>query len=364
MQKACVTPQRVSVVLPSLNPTDSFDRVVDALTKAGFAEIVLVDDGSREACKSHFRRAAERYPQCHVLTHEVNRGKGAALRTAFDYLLRECPDCAVAVTADGDGQHLTKDILRCAVTAAQDGAMVLGCRNFSLSEVPARSRMGNRITSAVFRLFCGIRISDTQTGLRAFPRALFPRLLEIRGDRYDYETNVLLELHRDGVAFREIPIETVYEDGNSESHFRPFLDSLRIYRFLLLYILSSLTGALTDLVVFYFARRLLDAALEDAAAVAVSTVIARAISSLLNFNLNRSVVFHGQECYRKTLLRYYALCIPQMLLSMGLVALLAGLAGSGATLLTTLIKFAVDVFLFFLSFRIQQTWVFKRSPRI
>ena len=350
--------ERVSIVLPSLNPSDKFDTVVDGLVDAGFRSIVIVDDGSRAENKEHFARAAE-YDQVTVLTHDVNRGKGAALKTAFKWIIEHRPDCAGAVTIDGDGQHLLKDIIRCAEAMEADRVIVMGCRDFSSDNVPARSRTGNRITSFVFRILCGIRLSDTQTGLRALPSVLFPELLQVRGDRFEYETNMLLELTRRGVKLREIPIETVYEDDNSESHFRPIRDSFRIYKFILLYALSSLMGAVADLLVFYLFRRLFEGHMEDGTAVLLSTVIARAVSSFLNFNLNHKVVFHGEDAYGKTMLRYYCLAIPQMLLSAGLVALLSRLAETGATILTTGIKFCVDVLLFFISYRIQRKWVFK-----
>ena len=355
-------PDRVGIVLPSLNPSDKFDRVVDGLIEAGFRCIVIVDDGSRAECKAHFQRAAQ-YPQVTVLTHEVNRGKGAGLKTAFAWLMEHAPDCTGAVTIDGDGQHLLKDILRVAEAMTEENTIVMGCRDFSLDSIPARSRSGNRITSTVFRLLCGIRLSDTQTGLRGLPAALFPRLLSVRGERFEYETNMLLELTRQGVKLKEIPIETVYEDGNSESHFRPVADSIKIYKFILLYALSSIVGAIADLLVFYLVRRLLEGRMEDAAAVLAATVIARAVSSFLNFNLNKQMVFHGQDGYGKTLLRYYCLAVPQMLISAGLVALLSRLAETGASVLTTAIKFCVDILLFFISFRIQQSWVFKGKKR-
>ncbi|MBQ9412991.1 MAG: bifunctional glycosyltransferase family 2/GtrA family protein [Oscillospiraceae bacterium] len=355
--------ERIDVVLPSLNPSDRFDAVVDGLIAAGFRHIVIVDDGSRDDCKAHFRRAEE-YPECAVLTHPVNRGKGAALKTAFAWIRDNRPDSAGAVTIDGDGQHLTEDILRCA-EALEENALVLGSRDFSGEQVPARSRMGNRITSLVFRLLCGMRVSDTQTGLRAFPASLLPRMLLVRGERFDYETNMLLELGRRGVKLKAVAIQTVYEDGNGESHFRPVVDSIRIYRFILLYALSSLAGSLADLFAFYVFRRLLDKyapGVSDAFAVTIATAGARAISSFLNFNLNREVVFHGRGSYGRAMLRYYCLCVPQMLVSAGLVALLARLAGTGASILTTCIKFVVDTALFFVSFRIQQRWVFRERP--
>ena len=357
-------PEGISLILPSLNPSDKFDAVVDGAVAAGFADIVIVDDGSDEAHKAHFRRA-EQHPQVTVLTHEVNRGKGQALRTAFEFLTKERPDCLGAVTIDGDGQHRTPDILACASAIKADDVLVMGCRDFSGPDVPARSRSGNRITCAVFRLLCGIRLSDTQTGLRGFPAALFPAMLRVRGDRFEYETNMLLDCKRQGVSFLEVPIETVYEDDNSESHFRPIVDSFKIYKFIFLYLASSLAGAGVDLLVFYVVRLLLQPPVDrwdipEATAVLIATVTARACSSFLNFNLNKSVVFHGKGKFGETMLRYYALAIPQMLLSALLVYLLSQWAASGASLLTTIIKFVVDIALFFISYRIQQNWVFKK----
>ena len=349
----------VAVILPCLNPSDEFDRVVDGLLEAGFRDIVIVDDGSGAEFRAHFDRAGED-PRCHVLTHEVNRGKGAALKTAFAWLLENRPECAGAVTVDGDGQHLTKDILACAAAMAEgDGALVLGCRDFSGKDVPPKSRVGNRITRGVLGALCGVKVSDTQTGLRAVPVAQFSRMLTIRGERYEYETNMLLELRRDKVPFREVPIETVYADGNAATHFRPVADSLRIYRFILLYVLSSFAGAMLDLIVFHILMLLLTGP-EYHTAVLISTYGARVCSAFLNFNLNRSLVFNGRGGYGKTLARYAVLAVCQAFVSAQLVAWLSGLAAGGAGIVTTLIKFGVDTALFFLSFRIQQNWVFRR----
>ena len=349
----------VAAILPCLNPSESFDRVVDELLDAGFRDIVIVDDGSGAEYRAHFERAAAD-PRCHVLRHDANRGKGAALKTAFAWLLENRPDCAGAVTVDGDGQHLTKDVLACAAALNEGGgALILGCRDFSGENVPPKSRVGNRVTRAVLGLLCGVKVSDTQTGLRAVPAAQFSRMLTIRGERYEYETNMLLELHRDKVPFREVPIETVYEGGNAATHFRPIADSLRIYRFILLYVLSSFAGALLDLAVFQVLMLLLTEP-DHNTAVLISTYGARVCSAFLNFNLNRSLVFGGRGGYGKTLIRYAILAVCQAFLSAQLVAWLSSLAAGGAGIVTTLIKFGVDTLLFFLSFRIQQNWVFRK----
>ncbi len=361
--------EKCAVILPSLNPTDKLCSVVDSVIALGFGSIIVVDDGSAEEYKEPFAKLSA-LPQVTVLTHEVNRGKGAGLKTAFAYLSESRPDISVAVTADGDGQHLAKDILACA-KAAFDApeSLVLGCRNFDLPHVPPRSKSGNKLTSGIFRTLCGIRISDTQTGLRAVCKKHFAKLLEIRGERYEYETNMLLALHSDGVPFTEVEIETVYEDNNACSHFRPVRDSARIYKLIFAhvfrrlfrffkYILSSCASAAIDLLAFWLLHMLLGGLLGNFA-VAACTALARAISSFVNFNLNKSLVFGSNENYGKTMARYYTLCVLQLCASAALVWLLGKLFAASASWVLTLLKAVVDTCLFFISYRIQRKWVFK-----
>jgi len=274
-------------------------------------------------------------------------------------LMNERSDILGVVTADGDGQHLAKDILNCANALAHSSKkLVLGCRDFDLPHVPPKSKNGNKITSFVFRTGCGIVLSDTQTGLRAVASEYFPLLCSISGDRYEYETNMLLEFHRNGIEFEEVIIETVYEDNNSCSHFRPLWDSLRIYKLILKYILSSGASALADLLAFWLLHAILGGPLGDVAVIA-STVGARAISSFLNFNINKRLVFGSKTCYSKAIVRYYILCVIQLCVSAALVWVLGKVFSTDASFLLTILKAAVDTVLFFISFKIQREWVFK-----
>lgn len=222
--------QSLVIVLPSLDPDLKFDRVVDGLIDSGFEQIVIVDDGSDEAHQARFSRAAE-HPQCTVLHHGVNRGKGCALKTAFAYVLENLPDAKGVITIDGDGQHLTEDIIACGERMLQLGdRVVLGCRDFSQPGVPPRSVAGNRTTSRMFRLVYGIHLSDTQTGLRAIPRAFLEPFLQVEGERFEYETNMLLKMKRKGIAFEEQPITTVYDPEDYSSHYNALKDSWRIFK--------------------------------------------------------------------------------------------------------------------------------------
>ena len=353
----------VTVVLPSLNPTEKLIQVVSGLIGEGFADILIINDGSDEAHLEPFRQLAE-LPQCRVLTHETNRGKGAGLKTAFRYLLENEPGLLGVVTVDGDGQHLPRDVQHCAVRMLEEGGTVmLGVRSFAREHVPFKSYWGNTITSFAFRALCGIRLSDTQTGLRAIPAALLPALLDVGGERFEYETNMLLDMKRVGIPFEEVPIETVYEGTNEGSHFRPVRDSVRIYALILKYAASGLLSFLLDNLFFLLALHLLGAALGPWKTVACY-VVARLLSSFFNYNANRRLVFQNNSGYGPSLLRYYLLCIPQMLISAGLVEALARLSGvSAAHGLLTLLKIAVDTALFFVSFQLQREWVFRQKTR-
>lgn len=230
MQETELCKESLAIVLPSLDPDEKFDRVVEELVHCGFAHIVIVDDGTGPQGQEHFEKAAA-FPSCVVLHHGVNKGKGCALRTAFRHVLDELPEVRGVITIDGDGQHLTKDILACGQRMLrEEDKVVLGCRNFDEAGVPARNSTGNKLTSRLFRLFYGIRLSDTQTGLRAIPRSCLEDFLRIEGDRFEYETNMLLWMKRHGIVFLEQPIATVYDPEDYSSHYHPVKDSLRIFR--------------------------------------------------------------------------------------------------------------------------------------
>ncbi|MBQ6465361.1 MAG: glycosyltransferase family 2 protein [Oscillospiraceae bacterium] len=223
----------VAIVLPSLDPDYKFEGVVKGLVDAGFQHIVIVDDGSDDAHQRYFDEAAA-YPVCRVLHHKVNLGKGRALKDAFRYVLDELPEVQGVVTIDGDGQHLLEDIIACGERMLALGdKVVLGCRDFDQPGVPPRSVAGNKSTSRMFQLFFGIRVSDTQTGLRAIPRAMLEAMIGMEGERFEYETNMLLQMKRQGLGFVEQPIATVYDPEDYSSHYDAVKDSLRIFKTML-----------------------------------------------------------------------------------------------------------------------------------
>lgn len=346
--------RNVTVIIPSLNPDKNLLNLVNELYDNGFDDIVIVNDGSDEEHLKYFPNT-ERMPFCTVLKHCRNRGKGAALKTAFEFFSENREGKDGVVTIDGDGQHLTNDIAACVDKMLESGKVVLGVRDFSEESVPRKSRIGNRITRTVFKLFCGLNISDSQTGLRAIPAEAVGEIVNVKGQRYEYETNMLLEFKKRHIDFSEQPIDTVYINGNAGSHFRPFVDSIRIYKLILSFAFSSLFSMLVELAVFYLALRFFFKGTYD---VLLATVLSRVISSIFNFSFNRKKVFDGEGGLGRSLFRYILLAIPLAAASMGSIKGLSLLVGAESAVIKTLLKMLVDTILFFVSFRVQQNWVF------
>ncbi len=222
--------ESTAIVLPSLDPDQKFAAVVKGLVEDGFQHIIIVDDGSDEAHQRWFDEA-EQYPVCTVIHHGVNKGKGRALKTAFAHVRETLPALDGVITIDGDGQHLLADIVACGERMLDEGdKVVLGCRDFDLPGVPPRSVAGNKTTSRLFRLLYGIRLSDTQTGLRAIPRSCLALFEQVEGERFEYETNMLLAMKRAGIPLLEQPIATVYDEEDYSSHYNAVKDSWRIFR--------------------------------------------------------------------------------------------------------------------------------------
>lgn len=349
----------ITVIIPSLNPDQKLINTIDSIIAKGFSKIVVVDDGSDELHKEPFEYAEKK--GCKLLVHEVNKGKGRALKTAFEYCIEDS-DCQGVITVDGDGQHSAEDIYRCgeAMLDSNNDKVILGCRDFGEKGVPFKSKYGNNITRFAFLVLCGIKISDTQTGLRAIPAKFLKAMTEYKGERFEYETNMLLEMKAQGIPFSEVKIETIYLDDNASTHFNPLKDSIKIYKVILKYSISSGASAIIDLLLFYILLYILEGfGIENSEQIVlISTVTARVISSVCNYLINRKVVFRSAA--PKSFIRYYALCIIQMLLSAGVVAALSVLFAAGKTG-KLIIKLITDTCLFFASFGVQREWVFKKK---
>jgi len=211
------------ILIPAYEPDKKLSELVNKLYKD--YEVVVVNDGSVE--KEIFNKIEE---ECTILTHNVNKGKGEALKTGLRYINSKYNDNDSVITVDADGQHKCEDIINLLnVINLNENSFVLGVRNFGKG-TPFRSKLGNKITSKIFKHYLNYDLSDTQTGLRAFKVSLVPFLLDIEGSRYEYEMNVLIQCIKKDVPFIQIPIETIYLDNNKSSHYKTIKDSYRIYK--------------------------------------------------------------------------------------------------------------------------------------
>jgi dolichol-phosphate mannosyltransferase len=359
-------PRQVTVLIPSLEPDGKLVPYVRKLLEKGFLSVVVVDDGSGPSYQPIFQEL-DSMNGCRVLHHEKNRGKGDALKTGFACIRKEYPGCPGVVTADSDGQHTVEDVWTLAELLAEgEEGLLLGTRDFSMAHVPGKSRAGNRITSFIFWLLYGRWLKDTQTGLRAFSAQHLDFMMNVDGHRFEYEMNMLIACARDNLSMKAVPIETVYEDQNKGTHFHPLKDSLRIYRVIFKnffrFMSSSFLATAIDLVISFLLLDALRAGpLSNQWRIAIATGAARLVSSGFNFFVNKNFVFHSRTArhnQQDALLRYAILCVCVWAVSWGAVTSAhqyLGISDKFAKILT-------DTLLFFINYRVQQRWVFRKHP--
>ena len=362
----------IAALIPAYNPDKEMVKVVGELVSE-FSNIVIVDDGCDEKYGEIFsevERIGEK-SNITILHHEVNKGKGAALKTGFSYIQESLPDVLGVVTLDADGQHTVRDTLKCCQGfkdfEGEIKPVVFGCRDFkSDTKIPPRSRFGNRLTSSLLKLFANISLTDTQTGLRVFSRDILADLCAVPGERYEFEMNMIFELHDMGVPFKEVPIEVIYLNENESSHFNPIKDSIRIYKVFFKFIASSLGSFVVDYVLFSALVCLLEGRLPEVniglfglsiSYIEVSTVIARICSGIFNYCINRMIFKTRKKDAAGSGPRYFILWLVQMLISANAVKYLTLWLGIPAMIT----KIIVDPILFFVSYKVQQLWVFKKK---
>ena len=361
---------RTIALVPAYEPDTKMLTLIDELKTKGF-EIVVVDDGSGADYEDIFEKAEQKAV---VLTHNTNKGKGAALKTGLNYIykymaysetektatgtVRTSGKDSVIVTVDADGQHTPDDALRIAkISEAKNGALVLGSREFT-GDVPARSMVGNTITRHVYSLATGVDIRDTQTGLRAFGRCMIPELLEIEGERYEYEINVLLELAREGRPIIEEDIETVYIEDNKSSHFDTIKDSFKIYKEIIKFSASSFIGFLIDYIAFA-ALMLTTGAAGLAHGLIISNIGARVLSSVANYSINRKLVFKSKAKVMTSALQYFLLAGIILIGNTIVLSTFTGTLGMNSMLA----KVLTEMLFFFISWTVQKYVIFYKGDK-
>lgn len=336
---------RPAILIPAYKPTQSLVTLAKHIVP--HFSLIVVNDGSGADYNAIFNQL--RALNITVLTHAVNLGKGEALKTGFNHFLNEYPDAPGIVTADADGQHLLKDIIRVAEQLEQNPKAVhLGSRAFD-HNVPFRSQLGNITTRYVFKFLLGTKLQDTQTGLRGLPSSFLPCLLPTKSRGYDFELDMLVLAHKHKIPIKETTIETVYEDNNQSSHFNPLIDSLKIYyvffRFLFFAIISGLLDFLAFTLAYWFIPQ-----------VFFAESLARVFSGTCNFLFNKELVFRSKNPGRLEALKYTLLCCLNLVLSYGMITTLVY---TGVPVHIS--KLIALISLFFANFVIQQLLIFTES---
>jgi len=244
----------IVVIIPTYDPNDTIMSEFMSKLQKEFKNIIVVNDGCRSEFDDFFKKMGEK--KIKILRNNVNLGKGMALKHAYNYVLNEYPKCKGVVSADCDGQHTVEDIKKIAeVVLKKQDALVIGVRDFNQEIVPKRSKFGNKMTRIVMEELIDLSITDTQTGLRGMSYELIKTFIRTSGERYEYETNELIDCKEKDIPIVEVPIETIYIDGNSESHFNPISDSIKIYKLFSRYFAKLLMSIIINLIIFNIVLR-------------------------------------------------------------------------------------------------------------
>ena len=358
----------VPIVIPSYEPDERLIKLLNDLNAAGLGPIIIVNDGSGTDYDDIFAQA-EKLIEGNggkLIAYRPNKGKGRALKTAFSYISENMPDALGCVTADSDGQHTPGCIASIIDKLREEpDKLILGVRRFDGEDIPWKSRFGNNLTVKVFSYVSGTKVTDTQTGLRGLPFDFMKDMIDCKGERFEYETQMLLEC-TGRIKIAEVPIKTVYDSKeNHQTHFDPFKDSIRIYRILgkkfIKYIFASLTSFVIDILLFTLFNYLFKDIIPDMYLIQFSTICARAISATYNYTVNYFLVFRSRAGKATSLIKYAALAFIQMQASAWSVAAVCFLLPMVSS---TLIKCIIDTLLFLLSYSIQQRFVFASKKRL
>jgi glycosyltransferase involved in cell wall biosynthesis len=344
-------------VIPAYNPDRKLIDLVTELHEKGICNIIVVNDGSDEKTLSIFK-LLNYYVT--VLTHEVNKGKGAAIKTALRYIMNELPQVKGIVILDADGQHKPEDAIRLlSEFYSRSSGLVIGVRSFQ-GKIPLRSLFGNTVTKYIFWFCSGKWVSDTQTGLRAFSTEMIPEMLKVRGERYEYEMNVLLTCAKNRTEITEVPIATVYHDsGNTCSHFRTIRDSALIYGNIFAFSGASFLSFFLDYLMFFPLVWLFGFGFTKGAALVCGNIAARIFSAAFNYYLNSTFVFQWKEKRLKSMISYFMLACMILLLNSVILYFLNCLLG----LNKALAKLITEMTLFSISFLVQKFIIFNHAKK-
>lgn len=337
--------KEVVILIPALNPNEGLIALVEDLKKENLNNIIVINDGSISECNNIFSKLTKKY-DIKVYNHEVNLGKGQAIKTGISKIKND--NIIGVVTVDADGQHLAKDARKVAEKLGL-AKIILGERYLEGKNVPLPSKIGNKFSSIYLNLLTGAKLTDTQTGLRGIPKKYFELALNVNGQRYEYEMNFLKEVYKNKIEVETIPIETIYE--NRIKNFRILKDSYIIYKDFLKNIISSLISAIIDVILFQLF-------VCSGVYVFYSNIFARIISGISDFSINKKWVFRNNKNSNNRVVelsKYTILFMIQMLINSILVTVLNQYYSN----IILIIKIIINFLMYIVNYFIKKKFIFK-----
>ncbi|MFH1457230.1 MAG: bifunctional glycosyltransferase family 2/GtrA family protein [Patescibacteria group bacterium] len=338
--------KKILAIIPAYNPNEKLLTIINGLEQANIFKIIIINDGSDKNMQWIFNKI-KKNPKVILLKHTKNLGKGAALKTGLNYYNTHFKDQIGVVTVDADGQHLKKDVFKIADSLIQNpNKLILGVRKFK-GKIPFRSKFGNQLTKYLFNFSSGTKIKDTQTGLRAIPSKFIPKILKIQTNHYEFEMEMLYKALDNKISIKQIPISTIYEDNNSDSHFNPIKDSYKIYKIIFKYSLVSLVSSGLDYILFLSFLYLIDN-------IILASMSARILSAFFYYYLNKETVFKSNKKIIKSLTGFIILILINPLITGIMTTLLESVFG----LPPSIGKVIAEAFMFIINFLVQYKFIF------
>ncbi len=346
------------ILIPAYDPPDNLIMYVADLMEAGYEDIIVVDDGSRDDKQYIFDTLED--GGCRVLHHDKNRGKGVAIKSGLFYYTGKYSGHADGViTVNSDGVDVVEDIDRIAEILHRQklegrSNLVKGVRDFESPHITGASIRANILMTMIFRWIFGARVRDVLCGLRGIPDACVQKCLTFPEKTYAYDCALLIGFIKDGVE--EVPVRIPPQNPEAETHFRKvehtFLINVVLWRKLIIFGGTSIIAAVVDIFLFWYLTKYVLTGVRYP--IIVGTVIARIISATLNYNLSRKLVFKTNESKRKSFSQFFALTAVQCAISAMSVHFLEMLIDGAAVP----IKIVIDLFLFFVAYKIQDKFIF------
>lgn len=201
-----INSKKMYIVIPAYNEEKVVADVINEVKKAGYENIIAVDDGSIDNTFGILKNIED----ITVLRHKINRGKGAATKTGIEAAKLLGAD--IIVTMDGDGQHDPEDIQTLTDPIIKENYdVVLGTRLKNAKGMPWPKIIANRIGNIITWYLFGLYVTDSQSGFRAYSRHA-AEVINTKGDRYEYDSEVLREIYIYKLKFKEVPIQVRYTE--------------------------------------------------------------------------------------------------------------------------------------------------------